>query len=1102
MNDEIFDDNQRWQVLETLQNVETKEWPLSEWYRGALHVLKDVDNPDRLSQAACSLREVVYKLLDMGIYIQKKNKNKKKRSIPIELQEDPLLEQSPSMIQQNRQEVNEDIEEILGRLNKYVHHDSNIKEKSKESFINECLQPLEKVILSDIGINQREIQKILDLSVREKKDEERMLSLIENNGANYRFFFKRAADPTWLPVLVEKGYFRSPPARYLADDGYIQFPPWPELEYLKKILDGASEEDTEKVVELVHNLPQVDNPFVGDDILDIALKLHGERSGRLSQKIFQCAEQGYQFIPFKYAEILAHWTREGQFSAALDLSKILVKFSKDPESQDKQDLKPKLRCSEWDYEHILKEGIRPLAASKPYETSRILIDAVDNMVGLDENWQDDKSDLWCPRIDGNGVSLNDAEYKLVYTLTFACEKVYEEAPDSIVALDGVLRRKRWKVFARLRHRLYARHPNEQTKPWIRDLILASDDYGKWDYSFEFQQMIRRACEHFGEGLLTKRERIKIFQAIRSGPPVLEDSQLTEDDLKKWQRTCHRIQLRPFESVLCDEHEDYFRELETEAGEKITDEDYLSIRVGKGGIVTDRSPTSSEELARLGDEGLLDYINEWEKEEHDYDKFIDVTIRALAKAFQSVFRESIIPAADRFGFWMENRERIKRPIYVRVMIEEMRERIKAKNFDRLDEWLDFCEWVLSHPDRRDGGGGERSREHPSWHTLRQEVGDFVEACVSKDVNAPISARQKLAKLLSMLCTQFDRRLDKAEPVESDSYISQAISQAIDNTRSRALESLVDFGFWLRRHDKEADVSTVTSIIGRRFSTDEEYPLSLPERAMLGMQYQNIFRLDEEWSTQHKSKFFPRDDFSAWRASFCSLLRYCRPFKRLFEVLYDDFEFALEHLDELGEQWIDDLGFHLCIYYLWEISPSRDLLNRYYDKTRDDQGRWARLFDHVGRCLRNTKGDLDSGLKERFMEFFEWRLGKKDPVELQDFWSWLESECLDAEWRLDAYSKVLSVRDDHKLQTEKQAASYSHELKPLVTLLPKHTDRVVECFLKLTNNFPKQYNYYLSTEDVQAILKAGVNSDDQNVRSHAHRTRDKLFREGYFSLSDIG
>ena len=72
------------------------------------------------------------------------------------------------------------------------------------------------------------------------------------------------------------------------------------------------------------------------------------------------------------------------------------------------------------------------------------------------------------------------------------------------------------------------------------------------------------------------------------------------------------------------------------------------------------------------------------------------------------------------------------------------------------------------------------------------------------------------------------------------------------------------------------------------------MSLPERAMLGLQYQNIFNLAKAWATEHKSDFFPQDDSSAcaWIEAFDSFLRYNRPFKPLFEILHSDFELALQ------------------------------------------------------------------------------------------------------------------------------------------------------------------------------------------------------------------
>ena len=111
------------------------------------------------------------------------------------------------------------------------------------------------------------------------------------------------------------------------------------------------------------------------------------------------------------------------------------------------------------------------------------------------------------------------------------------------------------------------------------------------------------------------------------------------------------------------------------------------------MVIRRSPRTVEDLQGLDDEQLLSFINEWDAEHHDEDDWlVEINIEALAETFQSIFKDSILPDTNRFRFWLDNRERIERPIHVRAMIGGMQEQT-----DRLDESLSFCEWVLSHPD---------------------------------------------------------------------------------------------------------------------------------------------------------------------------------------------------------------------------------------------------------------------------------------------------------------------------------------------------------------------------------------------------------------------
>ena len=941
-----------------------------------------------------------------------------------------------------------------------------------------------------------------------------------------QFFFSRLKNPLWIQPLSERGYFQSPPSVTHLEDGSIQFPFWPELQFLKNVAKDAPDE----VETIASDLPKVDNPRVYDDILDIALQLPGEQSARLKPKVLEYAGMDYQFLTYRYAKLLAHWTAEQQITAALDLAKALVQFVPDPDSESKQErrkenpgglatrLEPRPRVDQLDYQEILEKGVRPLAEREPYQAACLLIGATAHMIrlgmhpeDLDKGKGEDVSEIWCRRLDEQESEYHDVRGTLVHTLTFACEQVFEKSPEpeSIASLDSALRKQRWKIFTRLRHHLYALHPNEQTQPWIREAILAHEDYARWEHPYEFQRMIRRACEHFGAALLTEEKRTQIFTTILSGPSKADfqewvGERFTEELFAQRQRCFHWMQLKPFASVLFGKYATSYQKLEVEADEQISDDAYSPVDDGKGGIVSHRSPRSPDDLVNLTDEKLLAYINEWDNEHHDKDDWlIVINIEALAEAFQTVFKDAIIPNAGRLRFWIENREQIERPIYVRAMLSAMQDQVKAKDFDKLSEWLMFCEWVLSHPDREYEEGyssklGEESREHPHWHRARRAVGDFVGACIAKDVNGPISAREHLAKLLDLLCTEFDWRLDEDKPVLLAR--SDQIMEAINNTRSRALQSLVDFGFWLRRPDSAAAISEVTAILKKRFGPETEHPLSMPERAMLGLQYQNIFNLAKAWATEHKADFFPQGDLPAWTEAFDNFLRYNRPFKQIFEVLRDDFELALQRFkkrERLRGELVDPLGRHVFLYYLWDAYPLRgatSLLERYYQRTDGDRAQWANLFGYVGRTLRDSGRQLDPTLKDRTIRFLDWRLDVGEPTELEQFASWLEAECLDPTWRLDTYSRILDV-----VQSKMRIFD---ALTTLGSLLPDHTAKVVECFAKMTDSALKNDAIYMIQSDqAKTILRAGLNSKDESVRHNAEHARENLLRSGRFDFLEL-
>ncbi|MDE0316889.1 MAG: hypothetical protein OXM61_18535, partial [Candidatus Poribacteria bacterium] len=946
-----------------------------------------------------------------------------------------------------------------------------------------------------------------------------------------KYFFSGLENPLWLKPLAERDCFKYPPKTQRFDDGTLIYPYWYEIQYLKNVCKDVPDE----VVNLLINLPETDNSVVYDGILDIALQLPIEYSVKLKDKILEYAGMEHQFRTYRYANLLGCWIEENQTSDALELLKILITFAPDPQSENKQRrrnedpmdmytlLEPKPRMLPGEYRDIMLKGILPFTESDPYKVACILIDTTANMISLrrhkqDLDKQDDISESWCPRLQGTIENSETPEETLVQTLTFACEQVFEKKHKKIGSLDNILRKQRWKIFKRLRHHLYAQNPNQQTKPWILELILNPEYYNQWKHSYEFRLMIQHACKRFGDTFLTKKERTRIFETILAGPSKANyqewlmrwlGQEYTEEGFLEYKRLRHRIQLAPFASVLFGKYKTRLQKLETEVTHRIFDEDYIPSKVEVREIpVSKRSPYSHQDLAKLTDDNLLNFINAWDDEDKFYENedYVEINIEALANVFQTLFKESIIPDPVRFKFWMKNRERIARPIYIRVMIYVIQALVKERNFDQLNEWLTFSEWILSHPNRehnQDYKQGDESRENQNWTNSRRAVGDFIGVCLEKDIDAPITARRQIAKILRKLCTQSDWHLDEGNP--NRLYHNDPLTEGINNTRSSALEDLVKFGFWLRKHEPQCEVHEVTTLLEKRFSSETGYFLTPPEYAILGKNYLSIYSLDETWAIEHKSDFFPKKKLREWVAAFSSFVLCNGASKPIFKILQDDFKFALRHLDEIknrdrgGHEPIDTLGDRLFTYYLWEMYPlngEESLIERFYQRTDEKREHWANLFSNIGHRLSSTGKDLDQSMKDRVKKFFKWRLKQEEPTELRYFTYWLQAECLEAKWRLKSYSKVIDVCKAEDCEVE----DWEIYLKELCQMLPKYTAEVVECFFKLTSDI-RNKNIYIQTEEAKTILKTGLNSTDMIVYENAKHALNNLLRADKMEYMDL-
>ena len=484
-------------------------------------------------------------------------------------------------------------------------------------------------------------------------------------------------------------------------------------------------------------------------------------------------------------------------------------------------------------------------------------------------------------------------------------------------------------------------------------------------------------------------------------------------------------------------------------------------------------------------------------------FIEVNVEGLADAFGVIFREHIVPDNDRFRFWLENLDKIERTIYVRTIVSVLEECVKAGDLSRVDDSFAICEFVLSHPDddpTEGFRGKDRSRGGSHWHSARRAVGDYVGTCVRVENALPLAVGERLARLLEMLCLQSDWRLDNNEPVILNR--EEPHTEAINNTRSVALGSLIQYGLWLRNHYPEADVSFVTSTLEKRFAADAEFPLTVPEYSILGKNYGNMLHLDSEWTKQHQNDIFPQTNPAGWVVSFGALLLFTRCHSRVLETLGSQFRFAIENLSLLEEGTVighppaGRLAQDVFVYYLWGLYPLKgdgSLLEYFYEQTVGRPDRHKGLFSDVGRMLLQSDS-LDQDLKEKFTAFFEFRLEEGRPQEFDGFWFWLEAECLDPDWRLDAFLKVLDIGQPSGIEL------YS-SVKTLHQLLPEYPGKVVACFAKIVDGVGENV-HEIQTEPAKEILQAGLESGDPETVRMAKRSEEHLLRHGLSGVRTTG
>ena len=231
----------------------------SKMFKGALIMIKSKNNPDWISQAANSLREIIYPLWSPRIQVMPYKKAK-------------AFKNYGSVY---ASEVEEKIDEIYSDLNDLTHH--SIENKPD---IEKLLPEFETVMLEALT-RQMDLHKEIDQIVSTSPQVEHKEKLDRLNADGIQYFFSKA-DEEWLDWLWQNGLLDN--IKKKADDPTRYAYKTPQLRYLGQMANKAPQ----KVVDIMLEIPisaENFNPEVIDTFLNICNVLPADQVARVVEKI-------------------------------------------------------------------------------------------------------------------------------------------------------------------------------------------------------------------------------------------------------------------------------------------------------------------------------------------------------------------------------------------------------------------------------------------------------------------------------------------------------------------------------------------------------------------------------------------------------------------------------------------------------------------------------------------------------------------------------------------------------------------------------------------------------------------------------------------------
>ncbi|MDA2933697.1 hypothetical protein MYX82_05085 [Acidobacteria bacterium AH-259-D05] len=935
---------------------------------------------------------------------------------------------------------------------------------------------------------------------------------------HYRYFFDKLQNPEWIRPLLEKGFFLSPPpAKRHEDEGTISFPPWPESKYLARMASLRPG----LVVETISKIPDTDNVLACVDLTDALLMMPSEYSVKLLAKVKKWTQFPYtHLLPEKLGKLVVHLAKGGQIESALELAQELLEVIPDPhleaESQNTAysvSREPKAKCEEWDYEEILKKDIPELVRGSGMPALELLCSLLEEAISIsypkqDNDAPDDYSYIWRPAIEDHEQNLpHGLRDALVSALRDSAELSVRERLATAWEVVQLLKSRPWKIFHRIGlHilRLFEDGAPDLVVDRLTNHELFDDHALRHEYALLLGKCFKTLPPEKSELLLGWIEKGPDLEKLRDAAERRTGKRPADEHADKYRKNWQRDRLAWIQADLPEDWKDYYKSLVEELGEP----EHPDITSPSGSWVGPTSPLKPDELQDKSVEEIVSFLKDWTPSEG----WRAPSPEGLARVLSSV-------VADQPEHFARDSAQFQGvdPTYVRSLLSGLENALKQKRPFRWKPVLELCHWVVSQPRTLTERKVQPFDYDANWGPARKAVADLVfRGLEHEELNIPYECREMVWTILKPLADDPEPTPEYEEEYGGSNMDPATLS--INTVRGAAIHAVIRYGLWVQRNTSKAgerkaalafkDMPEVEAVLEKHL--DPAIDPSLAVRAVYGQWFPWILNMDRDWTTDRVDLIFPREEsHRAYReAAWETYIMFCQPYTDVFEVVKDQYAFAIDHIGVAAEKKThlarpdERLAEHLMAFYWWgkiSLDDPEDLLVKFFAKAPATLR--GNALSYVGRSFQNTREEIPEDTIKRANALWESRLATaKSCSSVKDFRSeiaafgwWFVSKKFDDKWVLlnlfESLKIVGRVTRDHSV------------VEGLAVLAEQYPNFVVQCLEAMLKGDHEAWSLYAWREEVRQILKTVLASGDAEASSLAEDLVHYLGSRGYLEFRNL-